>query len=252
MSVLTGNVMAGKFVPRFPVNFGYSPIPADKFDSYQLAVTQYNTGLTVAQRSGAVQFTIDRTSGYAMTSWDGNSDTAVRINAYNRAANTSAAGGLLGLYVYTRQYSGGNIANLYGAQISVDDRGSGSPASAMAVSLTVQMRINGSNTQSNVAIFEDNSQGTITGASCTTTAMVKLRSTQPMTSGARLSGIHFETSGSGSGWTNAFSFQTAAGKEGFTALVNASVKGNIDGYIKVYDVATAQTLYIALYDTVPS
>jgi len=252
MAILTGNVRNGFFQPRYKVDFGYSPIPATLYDSAQLKITQSNQGLTVAQRSGAVQITAGRTAGYAMTSWDGNADTALKVQALNYAANSSARGGLLGLYVYVRQYSGGNICNLYGAQISVDDRGSGSPASANAVSLTVQMRINGANTASNVAIFEHNSQGTITATTCTGTAMVKIRSTQPIASGARLSGIHFETSGSGSGWTNAFSFQTAAGKEGFTAIADGDLKGKVNGYIKVYDVATGQTLYINCYDTVPS
>lgn len=252
MAVLTGHLVNGFFKPRHPLDFTYSPIPANVYDSAQLKVAQYPSSLAVACRTGAAQIQVDRTSGMAMTSWDGNADLGMRINAYNRAANTSARGGIQGLYVYVRQYSGGSISNMYGAQISVDDRGTGSPCSALAQSLIVQMRINGVNTASNVAIFEDNSQGTITAATCTGTAMIKLRSTAAIASGARLSGIHFETSGSGSGWTNAFSFQTAAGKEGFTALVNASVAGNVDGYIKVYDVATAQTLYIPCYDTVPS
>jgi hypothetical protein len=104
----------------------------------------------------------------------------------------------------------------------------------------------------NILVVEDNSQGTITPTTCTGTAMIKIRSTQPIASGARASAIHFETSGSGSGWTNAFSFQTATGLEGFTAIVNGSLKGNVDGYIKVYDVATGATLYLLCYDTVPS
>lgn len=255
MAILTGNVVNGKFTPRFPINFGYSPIDADKYDSCQLKVAQYNKGLTVAQRSGAVQLTADRTSGYAMTSWDGNSDTAIRVDCLNRAANTVARGGLLGLYVYTRQYSGGNIANMYGASISVDERGTsdGTASVSTAISLLVALRINGvCQSAAHVAVFQDNSQGTISASTCTGAALVKFQSTQPVASGIRPTCLHFETTGSGTGWTHAFSFQTAAGKEGFTAVSAVTAKGNIDGYIKVYDVATAQTLYLLLYDTVPS
>jgi hypothetical protein len=185
--------------------------------------------------------------------WGGAYDTAARISVGNYAANTSSYGGIQALRVYCRQYSGGSIANMLGAEISVDERGTGSPSCAQIVGCLVTMRVNNVvSGNANPLVVEDTTQGTLSAATCTASAMVKIRSTGAIASGARLSGIHFETSGSGSGWTNTFSFQTAAGKEGFTALVNASVKGNIDGYIKVYDVATGQTLYIALYDTVPS
>lgn len=204
-----------------------------------------------AVRDGLVRVDCTRNAVFG-SSWDGNADLGMKINVYNYAANTNAYGGLRGLHVYVRQYSGGNIANMYGALIDTDDRGSGASVATIQ-SLVVAQRINGTcATKANVLVVEDNSQGTITPTTCSGSAMVVIQSTQPVASGVRASGIHFQTTGSGTGWTNAFSFQTAAGKEGFTALVNASVKGNIDGYIKVYDVATGATLYIALYDTVPS
>lgn len=255
MSVLTGNVMDGKFVPRYPLNLAYTQQVADKFDSAQLILAQYPVSATTPTRTGAVQITSDRTSGYAMgSSWDGNADQAVRINCYNRAANSISYGGIRGLQVYVRQYSGGNICNMYGALIDTDDRGTSSGGSVATIQTAIiSQRCNSVvATKSNILVVQDNSQGTITPTTCAGTAMVVIESTQPIASGARASGIHFQTTGSGSGWTNAFSFQTAAGKEGFTAVADKAVKGNIDGYIKVYDVATAQTLYIALYDTVPS
>lgn len=255
MAVLTGNIMNGKFTPRFPVDLSYNPVDATAFDSAQLVLTQYPRSLSTPCRTGALQITSDRTSGYAMTSWDGNADQAVRINCYNRAANGIAAGGIRALQVYARQYSGGNICNIYGALIDADDRGtsSGGGSCATIQTCTISQRINSVvATKSNILVVQDNSQGTITPTTCAGTAMVVIESTQPIASGARASAIHFQTTGSGSGWTNAFSFQTAAGKEGFTAIVNGSLKGNVDGYIKVYDVATGATLYINCYDTVPS
>ncbi|MFA5377643.1 MAG: hypothetical protein WC455_17970 [Dehalococcoidia bacterium] len=207
----------------------------------------------VAVRDGVAQIVSTRSTAFG-SSWDGNGDLGLKVNVYNSAANTVSYGGLRGLHVYVRQYSGGNIANMYGALIDTDDRGTSSGGSVATIqSLTVAQRINSVvATMANILVVEDNSQGTITPTTCTGTALIKIRSTQPIASGARASAIHFETSGSGSGWTNAFSFQTATGLEGFTALTNASVAGNIDGYIKVYDVANGATLYIALYDTVPS
>jgi hypothetical protein len=216
-------------------------------------------GCELAQ--GVLKCELYRPLGYEFVStgvstdgnWGGAYDVAARISVGNYAANTSSYGGIQALRVYCRQYSGGSIANMLGAEISVDERGTGSPSCAQIVGCLVTMRVNNVvSGNANVLIVEDNTQGTLSATTCTATAMVKIRSVQPVASGARATGIHFETSGSGTGWTHAFSFQTAAGKEGFTALVNKSVQGNIDGYIKVYDVATAQTLYIALYDTVPS
>jgi hypothetical protein len=256
MASLQGNVMNGKFVPRYPLNLGYTQQEATAFDSAQLILTQYPRSLSTPCRTGALQVTSDRTSGYPIgASWDGNADQGVRINCYNRAANTTSYGGIRGLQVYVRQYSGGNISNMYGALIDTDDRGTASAGASVATiqSLIVSQRINTiCSTKSNILVVEDNSQGTITPTTCAGTAMVVIQSTQPIASGARASGIHFQTTGSGSGWTNAFSFQTAAGKEGFTAIVNGALKGNVDGYIKVYDVATGATLYINCYDTVPS
>lgn len=207
-------------------------------------------------RQGCVVVVCDRTTTYPVgASWDGNADLGMKVNVYNRAANTNAYGGIRGLHVYVRQYSGGNIANMYGALIDTDDRGTSATDGSVATiqSLVVAQRINTiAKTKANVLVVEDNSQGTITPTDPAGTAMVVIQSTQPVASGARASGIHFQVTGSGTGWTNAFTFQTAAGKEGFTAITNGSLKGNVDGYIKVYDVATAQTLYLLCYDTVPS
>jgi len=210
---------------------------------------------------GVLKAEFYRLAGQAFTSadasnldgdWGGAYDVAARISVGNYAANTSSYGGIQALRVYCRQYSGGSIANMLGAEISVDERGSGSPSCAQIVGCLVTMRVNNVvSGNANVLVVEDNTQGTLQATTCTATAMLKIRGVQTIASGARKTAIHFEAPAK-SGWTHAFSFQTATGLEGFTALVDKAVKGNIDGYIKVYDVATGQTLYIALYDTVPS
>lgn len=184
--------------------------------------------------------------------WGGAYDVAARISVGNYAANTSSYGGIQGIRIYARQYSGGSICNILGAEISVDERGSGSPSCANITGALVTMRVNNIvSGNANVLIVEDNTQGSLTAVTCTATAMLKIRSVQTIATGARKTAIHFEATGA-SGWTHAFSFQTAAGLEGFTAVADKAVKGNIDGYIKVYDVATGATLYLCLYDTVPS
>jgi hypothetical protein len=206
----------------------------------------------VENSQGALFVTLTRGSGYITTSWGGAEDLACRIQVSNYALQTASYGGMRALYVYARQYSGGSMANIYAALISADDRGSGASVSTIQT-CTIALRVNGiAATAANVLIVEDNSQGSITPTTCIGSAMIRIRSTQPVATGIRATAIHFETSGSGTGWTHAFSFQTATGLEGFTAVADKAVKGNIDGYIKVYDVATTRTLYIVLYDTVPS
>jgi hypothetical protein len=205
--------------------------------------------VAVCTRSSSYPFGTAGTGG-----WGGAEDATARFYCYNSAANTPLKGGMRTLNVYCRNYAGAQIANMYAGKFDCDDRGTGSTASSAVIqTLTVAQRVNGINsTTANILVVEDNSQGSLSGAGASGTAMVRIRSTQPIATGARHTGILFETTGSGSGWTNAFSFQTAAGKEGFTALADAAHQGNVNGYIKVYDVATGQTLYLNCYDAVPS
>jgi len=255
MPLLKGNRDQGGYVriTQYPYFLREGCVAKDS-DQIMKMTLYPGSGVEIVQ--GVLDVEIDRRDGYPFTAalWGGAEDMACRISAYNRALNTSSYGGIKGLRVYTRQYSGGTIANMYGIECSLDERGSGgSPTVAVAVSLLAALRINGvCSGNAHVAVFEDNSQGSISVSTCTGAALVKFKSNQPVATGIRPTCLHFETTGSGTGWTHAFSFQTAAGKEGFTALVNKSVQGNVDGYIKVYDVATAQTLYIPCYDTVPS
>jgi hypothetical protein len=183
--------------------------------------------------------------------WGGAYDVAARINAGNYAANTTSYGGIQALRVYCRQYSGGSIANMLGAEISVDERGSGNPSCANIVGCLITMRVNNVvSGNANVLVVEDNTQGSLTAATATAQAMLKIRSVQAIATGIRKTCIHFETSGSGSGWTHALSFQTDDGLEGFTSIANKALSGTVYGSIKVYDVANNKTLYINCYDAV--
>lgn len=206
---------------------------------------------------GVLNVTISRLVAIPFTSalWGGAADIATRINAYNAAPSTVAYGGIQALRVYTRQYSGGNICNLYGSEFDCDDRGTADVTGKSVgnmYTVKISQRVNTIvGTQANLLILEDNTQGSLP-ATCLGSAIIKMRSTQPIATGARLSGIHCEISGSGNGWTNLFTFQQAAGQCGFTGGLTASLAGNVTGYIKVYDVANAATGYINVYGTVPS
>lgn len=196
------------------------------------------------------------TKGGPEATWGGASDMVARVEGYNYSLSGSARGGLQTLRIYAYNAPGGSLANLVGCEISVYDRGeyaSDGYSSDNVTTLIVSQRCRSKvKTRTNLLVVDDRSDGSHGLLTCHATAMIRLHSEGGASFAARLSGIHFGSAGDGAGWTNAFSFQTAAGKEGFTAVENKALAGNVDGYIKVYDVATAQTLYIALYDTVPS
>ncbi len=255
MALLKGNRDQGGYIVinQYPY-FTREGCTAKDADQIMKMTLYPGSGIEIVQ--GVLDVEIDRTSGYPFTSalWGGAADIAARISAYNRAASSTTYGGIQALRVYTRQYSGGSISNMYGATFDCDDRGTAVAGASVAViqTVTVSQRINTiCSTTTNVLVVEDNSQGTITPTTCTGTAMVKIRSNQPVASGARASGIHFETTGSGTGWTNAFSFQTRTGLEGYTGSLTAAHHGTIMGYIKVYDVAASATGFINVYAEAP-
>jgi len=211
--------------------------------------------------AGAFRAVIARASTYPFGTtgtggWGGASDMGARIEGYNYALSGSAKGGLQTLRVYAYNAPGGSLSNLLGCEISVYDRGeyaSDGYSSDNVTTLIVSQRCRSVvKTRTNLLVVDDRSDGSHSLTTCYATAMIRLHSEGGASFGARASGIHFGSAGTGTGWTNAFSFQTAAGKEGFTAIADGDLKGKVNGYIKVYDVATGQTLYLNCYDTVPS
>jgi len=211
--------------------------------------------------AGAFRAVITREATYPFGTtgtggWGGASDMGARIEGYNYALNGSAKGGLQTLRIYAYNAPGGSLSNLLGCEISVYDRGeyaSSGYSSDNVTTLIVSQRCRSVvKTRTNLLVVDDRSDGSHSITTCTSSAMIRLHSEGGASFGARASGIHFGSAGTGTGWTNTFSFQTATGKEGFTAIADGDLKGKVNGYIKVYDVATAQTLYINCYDTVPS
>lgn len=188
--------------------------------------------------------------------WGGASDMATRLEGYNYALSGSGRGGLQTLRVYAYNAPGGSLSNLLGCEISVYDRGEyasdGYSADNVTTLIVSQRCRSVVKTRTNLLVVDDRSDGSHGLTTCLATAMIRLHSEGGASFGARASGIHFGSAGNGTGWTHAFSFQTAAGKEGFTALVNKTQGGNVDGYIKIFDVATNQTLYIPCYDQAPA
>lgn len=65
-------------------------------------------------------------------------------------------------------------------------------------------------------------------------------------------GLYLKCGATNSNITNVLGFDSNDGTDGFTAIADGTQGGNVNGYIKVYDAQTAQTLYIPCYDAVPT
>jgi hypothetical protein len=177
--------------------------------------------------AGVLRVELDRTATYPFGTtgtggWGGAEDTGARIRVYQRAANTDK-GGAKGLEVYVRQYAGGQIANLKGMDVSVDDRGSGGSYSigSAIYGLLVTMRGNGvvqASATSHALIVEDTGQGTISPTSYNNSLLhIRTAGGAARASGAIPVGISFEKQASSSGITAMFGCKSTDGGEGLTA-----------------------------------
>ena len=177
--------------------------------------------------AGVLRVELDRTATYPFGTtgtggWGGAEDTGARIRVYQRAANTDK-GGAKGLEVYVRQYAGGQIANLKGMDVSVDDRGTGGSYSigSAIYGLLVTMRGNGvvqAAATSHVLIVEDTGQGTISPTNYNNSLLhIRTAGGAARASGAVPVGISFEKMSGSSGITAALGFKSTDGGEGLTA-----------------------------------
>jgi hypothetical protein len=188
--------------------------------------------------------------------WGGAPDMCARFEAYNYALSTDSLGSLQTVRVYAYAAPGGNLNSVLGMEISVYERGdysvSGYSSQTVRTLLVSQRCRSVVKTTTNLLIVDDRSDGSHSIVTATGSAMIKIHGEGGASFGARKTAILFETAGDSNGWTTAFAFQTAAGKEGYVAIADGDLKGKVNGYIKVFDVATNQTLYLNCYDTVPS
>jgi len=186
--------------------------------------------------------------------WGGAPDMCARFESYNYALNTDSLGSMQTMRVYAYAAPGGNINSVLGMEISVYERGdysvSGYSSQTVRTLLVSQRCRSVVKTTTNLLVVDDRSDGSHSIATATGSAMIKIHGEGGASFGARKSAIHFETAGTSTGWTHAFSFQTATGLEGFTSINNKALSGTVYGSIKVYDVANNKTLYINCYDTV--
>jgi hypothetical protein len=278
MGLLKGNTESGWLKTRQKVAFINDALQGKNTESIvviqgtpgSLAVAGGADGCELAQ--GVLKVSFARLAGQEFLTadssnlpgdWGGAPDMVMRIEGYNYALSTVSYGFLQALRVYAYSTSDGSLNQILGAEFSVYERSSYAAAGKgceTAVTVLVSQRCRGViGTRSNLLVVDDRSDGSqhsgVQGTAslkCYNTAMIRLHSEGGASFAQRATAIHFGSAGTGTGWAHAFSFQTAAGVEGFVQIADGAHQGNVNGYIKVYDVATAQTLYILCYDAVPS
>jgi hypothetical protein len=269
--MLKGNFTGGRLVTSSKIRFVNDALRGKNTDYVisiegspgSLAVAGGADGCELAQGVLKVKFArnlgqqfLTADSSNLPGDWGGAPDMVARFEGYNYALNTDSLGSLQAVRVYAYAAPGGNLNSILGMEISVYERGdysvSGYSSQTVRTLLVSQRCRSVVKTTTNLLVVDDRSDGSHSITTCTGSAMIKIHGEGGASFGARATAIHFETAGDSTGWTNAFSFQTAAGKEGFTQIADGTQGGNVNGYIKIYDVATAQTLYIPCYDVAPA
>ncbi len=271
MGLLKGNTEQGWLKTRQKVAFINDALQGKNTESIvviqgtpgSLAVAGGADGCELAQGILKVKFVRDEGQQFLTADssnlpgdWGGAPDMCARFESYNYALNTDSLGAMQTVRVYAYAAPGGNINSVLGMEISVYERGdysvSGYSSQTVRTLLVSQRCRSVVKTTTNLLIVDDRSDGSHSITTATGSAMVKIHSEGGASFGARKTAIHFETAGTGTGWTHAFSFQTATGLEGFTSIADGTQAGNVNGYIKIFDVAGNQTLYIPCYDAAPS
>lgn len=237
--------------------------------------SEYSKGLSIEDsitvlkesRRGALYIDSERGAAYPVTSlWGGGQDFGAAITLTNAAANTGGLG-MRGLQVSVNNED--TITSMHGLLCTVENDNGATISSNWygARFVTKNNGVKSGGTHHTLEV-SDESQGSFTGSSLVSLLYLEKHSNSYgdnhdaaiyMINNANTTyakdityAIYLKSGASGSDFTNVFGFDSNDGTEGFTAVSGASAQGNIDGYIRIYDVATGQALYILCRDAVPS
>ena len=202
-----------------------------------------NGAYLVNGSAGDMELTIDNTSTSGRNGWQVDYRVSGICTGSSRAAyfhvtntsGTAITGELTGVEAKVRS-SSSNTTSAKGIHVSVDCK-TKTIGTARGIEISIDGAAGGAITTLHGLRLAANWSATVT-----TSYAVLIEG--PATWGT---GIHFAGVN-----TYVMGFQLAAGEQGFTAVAGGALKGNVDGYMTVRDVATGQDLYVNCYDTVPS
>ncbi|MFA5395228.1 MAG: hypothetical protein WC346_04340 [Methanogenium sp.] len=216
-----------------------------------LVVDVTPSDLTHGVRQGAVNITLDRTSGYALTGWDGNPDCAMKVYAVNRA-NSSTNGGTRALDIVARNRDSGGeswINTIY----ATAEHSTGANNIANSTVAELHMKNNAVITSDQIGLLvQDDSQGTTSGD----VYGIKIHTANYNPGGGRTAAIYINSQNTG-GWTsgllldgvitNALKFADSDGTNGATLKAGSYSTGGNEVKLAI-DVA-GTTYYVIGYAT---
>lgn len=192
----------------------------------------------------------------ATTTADGNYDIAVKIFARNRAAGeayTRTRG--MELTTEVRDSGSGNYA-MDGIYCAVKTRSGTHLGAGGAIAIKAETNMGADCTGGEVIGVNIHD----IGQTATPSSIYGLKITTASYAITRKSAIRIENSGGA--WTNGIqmagtitytlAFAEADGSQGYTAVVNKTHQGTVDGYFTLRDETTGATLYVLAWDAVPS
>jgi hypothetical protein len=202
-------------------------------------VTSNPVSTSAASRQGAIYVNVDRVASYPFSTWDGNPDCGIKVQAVNRA-NSGTNGATRGIDINARNRDAGTESWLQGSAISITNSANTIQTASGGIFITdnggvVAVELNG-------LIVQDVSQGT---SALTNLLKLTTGSIAPA-SGARNSAIDISAA-DGVGFTNAIAFEHTTGIEGATQTDGMSVN-TLKGKIAVKVGST--TYYVPFYQTI--
>lgn len=211
---------------------------------------------------GGLYVTFERASSYGHSG--GSQDCAFRVIAENSAACPS--GGVRGMDI--QGYCKAAMASVNGALITARVKSTGSGTGAVYGARIVsknQSSAGGFSSQHALEIADESdgvhpTENSIcwiekqsNSYTSNTKAGIEIVNNSLTTYAKDITyAIYLKSGASGAQFTYFAGFDSNNGDESFTAGSALTQSGNIDGYIKVYDVATGQALYIDCYDAAPA
>jgi len=202
-----------------------------------------NSAYLVNGSAGDMELTIDNTSTSGRNGWQVDYRVSGACTGSSRAGyfhvtntnGTAITGELTGLEAKVRSTSS-NTTSAKGIHVSLDCK-TKTITTGRGIEISIDGSAGGGITTCHALRIAHNSS-----ASHTTINAVQLEGPGTWSSYLYFGGVG----------TYVMSFLTAGGEQGFTAVSGGSLKGNVDGYFTIRDVATSQDLYVLCYDTVPS
>lgn len=212
-------------------------------------------------RKGAFYIYSERAATEAPTVWGGGEDQLINLTLRNYSDASAVGLGMRGIDLNLRQRSSAKCTNMYGILCTIETD-SGTDTSGNTYAGRFVVKHNGIHSGTGTQYALEAACESQTADQPTESGLMRLEKQSNSNTLDTKYGLHIDNNAAAKAIThgiyfsgtvtNVMSFEEADGSQGFTAGAGLSQGGNIDGYIKIYDIATGQALYIGCYDAAPA